>query len=91
MYKFERISSMIILNEVYACHNLISIRLYFILTILIMEDRNIYFEWLKFDDELLSYPIQLLLYISSQNDTSYIKYKTVVWKRYLQFIYVWRI
>ena len=37
MYKSESIS-MSILNEVEACHHLISIRLYFILTILITED-----------------------------------------------------
>ena len=37
MYKLERIS-MFILNEVEANHILISIRLYFILTILITED-----------------------------------------------------
>ena len=37
MYKLERVS-MFILNEVEASHILISIRLYFILTILITED-----------------------------------------------------
>jgi hypothetical protein len=37
MYKFESISRYI-LNEVETCHHLISIRLYFILTILITED-----------------------------------------------------
>ena len=37
MYKLERIS-MFILNEVETSHILISIRLYFILTILITED-----------------------------------------------------
>ena len=40
MYKFERISRYI-LNEVETCHHLISIRLYFMLTILITEgDHN---------------------------------------------------
>ena len=39
MYKFERISRYI-LNEVETCRHLISIRLYFILTILITEDDN---------------------------------------------------
>jgi hypothetical protein len=37
MYKFESISRYI-LNEVETCRHLISIRLYFILTILITED-----------------------------------------------------
>jgi hypothetical protein len=37
MYKYESISRYV-LNEVETCHHLISIRLYFILTILITED-----------------------------------------------------
>jgi hypothetical protein len=37
MYKYESIPRYI-LNEVETCHHLISIRLYFILTILITED-----------------------------------------------------
>jgi hypothetical protein len=48
MYKYERMSRNI-LNEVEASHHLILIRLYFILTILIMEDdhNHIVFDWIK--------------------------------------------
>jgi hypothetical protein len=48
MYKFERMSRYI-LNEVETSHNLILIRLYFILTILITEDdhAHIVFDCIK--------------------------------------------
>ena len=48
MYKCESMSRYI-LNEVETCHHLISIRLYFILTILITEDdhNHIFFQQLQ--------------------------------------------
>jgi hypothetical protein len=51
MYKFERISRYI-LNEVETSRHLISIRLYFILTILITEDDHNHFFFLTIATQL---------------------------------------